>query len=227
MRSILTLALFSLGLSAQTSSPRPFVRASGQASVFVQPDQVKIDATVTAQGNTAQDAAAQNATQVAAVVAALQKLLGANADIKTINYYLSPVYKSQPSGPSIIVGYSASLTVEVTLSAISMAGAVIDTAAATGATSIGALQFSLKDPEPSRLQALKLAAARAKTHADAMAGGLNHTTGAVLTIEESSAASPIPILTAGAGGGASSAPTQITPGLIEVQANVVVQVELN
>src|SRR5258707_5984949 len=127
---LLAIVICGLELEAQSTTPRPFVRAAGQSSVFLPPDQAKIDASVVSQGSSAQDAAAQNATQVAAVVAALQKLLGATADIKTINYSVAPVYRTPPGGaPPTIVGYTASLTVEVTLGAVSMAGAAIDTAA--------------------------------------------------------------------------------------------------
>ncbi|HWZ30103.1 MAG TPA: SIMPL domain-containing protein [Bryobacteraceae bacterium] len=225
---VLMMVLSGLGLCAQGTTVRPSVRAAGQASVFMQPDQVKIDAGVVSPGTTAQDAAAQNANQVAAVVAALQKLLGTGADIKTINYYVTPVYKSGTNGaPPTIVGYTASLTVEVTMGSVSMAGAVIDTAAAAGATSVGSLQFSLKDPEPARLQALRMAVVAAKNHADAMAGGLGHTTGAIQTIQESSTVNvPIAVGITGVAGGAGAA-TQITPGLIEVQGSVVLQADLN
>lgn len=217
-KSLPLLVACAAALSAQTA-PRPTVQATGQASVFLPPDQVKVDAGVMTQGTTAQDAAALNANQVAAVVGALQKLLGTGADIKTINYYVAPVYKNQT-----ITGYQATMTVEATLSAISMAGSVIDTAVGAGATSIGSLQFSLKDPEPARLQALRLASMQAKNHADAIAGGLGHTTGAILLLQEGSNVG-IPILTGTAptGGGA----TQVTPGLIEVQGTVVLQAELN
>src|SRR5579871_4880385 len=89
---LMLAGLLCLQLGAQTSTPRPSVRAQGQASVFLPPDQVKIDASVVSQSTTAADAASQNATQVAALVASLQKLLGQNADIKTVNYSVFPVY---------------------------------------------------------------------------------------------------------------------------------------
>ena len=227
--SRLAVLLLLCGAAAQAQqTARPTVRAQGQASVFVAPDQVKIDAAVTTQGTSAQDAASQNAAQVAAVVAALQKLLGANADIKTLNYSVFPIYKTPVTGgPSTIVGYSANMTVEVTIGSSSLAGAVIDAAAGAGATSIGSLQFSLKDPEPSRLQALRAASVQAKNHADAIAAGLGHTTGAILSLQEGSTVNtPIIVSTTGVAGGA-AAPTQVTPGLIEVQGTVVITTELN
>jgi len=224
-RFLLTMVICCAGVNAQGTTARPTVQAAGQASVYLPPDQVKLDATVMTQGTTAQDAAAQNANQVTAVVASLQKLLGPGADIKTVNYYVTPNYK-QPKGggPGTIVSYTASMTVEVTLATISMAGAVIDAAVGGGATSVGSPQFSLKDPEPARLQALRLAAMQAKNHADAIASGLGHTTGAILLLQEGTTVN-VPIITgvgAPTGGGA----TQVTPGLIQVQGTVVLQTEL-
>ncbi len=219
------IVLIALKAQAQAATARPSVRAAGQASVFVTPDQVKVDASIVTQGVSAQDAASQNATQVAAVTDALTKVLGPSADIKTINYSVGPVYK-YPSGggPATIVGYTASMTVEVTLGTISMAGLVIDTATQAGATSIGSLQFSLKDPEPARLQALRLATMQAKSHADAIAGGLGRTVGAVISLQEGSTARVQPVAAGTAG--APTAPTTVQPGLIEVQASVVLEAEL-
>jgi uncharacterized protein YggE len=120
--AVLLSALFSTISFAQTSL-RPVVTATGQAIVYVAPDQVKVDATVVTQGNTAQEAASANATQVAAVVGALTKQLGQGADIKTINYFVGPVYKySSNGGLPMIAGYTASLTVEVTLGDTSTIG---------------------------------------------------------------------------------------------------------
>ena len=215
-----TFALVTVGLAAlhaQTINPHPTVTATGQATVSATPDQVKIDLGVTTQGSSAQDAASKNATQVATLVSALQNLLGQGADIKTVNYYVAPVYKND--GSSTIIGYTASLTTEVTLGAISLAGSVIDTAASNGATTIGLLQFSLKDPDPTRLQALKLATMQAKSHADAMAAGAGHTTGDIISLQENTTSIVVPIGIAGPGGSS----TQITPGLIQVTATVILQ----
>src|SRR5881397_3331027 len=212
--------------SAAQIATRPFVRATGQASVFAPPDQVKVDASVVTQGSTAQEAASRNADQVDAVLAALRKLLGAGADIKTINYSVVPNYKyPQGGGTPTLTGYTASVTVEVTLGAVSMTGPVIDTATQAGATSIGGLRFSLKDPEPQRLQALRLATLQAKSHAEAMASGLGGKVGAVISLEEGTAVR-VQQLVASAGAAAST-PTPVEPGLIEVQATVVLQAELN
>ena len=212
--------------SAQMAPLHPVVSATSQASVYVVPDQVKVDATVITQGNSAQDVASANAAAVAAVVGALTKLLGQGADVKSIDYSIGPVYKYPSNGGlPTIVGYTASMIVETTLGDIAMIGAAIDTAIQTGATSIGALQFSLKNPDPAHQQALSLATMQASAHANAMAGALGHTVGGIISLQEGSPVSIQPIVV-----GVSSSPTTsttVTPSLIQVQATVVLQAQLN
>lgn len=216
------LALFSASAYAQFPVRRPSVRASGQGSVSVKPDQVKVDVSVITQAATAQDASDQNAGQTAAVLAALNALLGANADIKTIGYSITPNYRYPPGGgTATLTGYTATNSIEVTLGTLSMAGRVIDTATQAGANSIQGLQFSLKDPEPARQQALRLATMQAKAHADAMAGGLGAKVGAVISVQEGAATSVTPVLA-----GAGAAATPIQPGMIEVTATVTLEAEL-
>src|SRR5437762_1516312 len=132
---VLAVALsFSGSLHAQAR--RSSVVASGRASVFVTPDQVKISASVTTQAPTAQDATSQNATRMNNLLGALRKLLGSTADIKTTNVSIFPVYQNAPNQPPTLVGFSANSTIEVTLSVAGSIGSVIDTAAQNGATSV-------------------------------------------------------------------------------------------
>src|SRR4051812_24021839 len=75
-----------------TFTPRRIIRASGVGKVSIKPDQAQVSVAVVTQAATAQLAAAQNADQTTAVLNALKQLLGANADLKTINYSLTPLY---------------------------------------------------------------------------------------------------------------------------------------
>jgi uncharacterized protein YggE len=225
-KPLTTILLFSLSLTAKVPTRRPAVHAAGTASVFATPDQVIIDVTITNRGNTAQDTAAQNATQVAAVIAALTQLLGPGADIRTINYFIGPYYQYPPNGGTpTLLGYTASNTVEVKLSDIAMAGPTIDKAIGAGATTVGGLRFALKDSEPSRQQALRLATVQARTHAEAMAGALGKSVGAVILLQEGVEVKTPIVFTAAAGD--ASAQTSVQPGKIEVQATVTLDAELN
>ena len=220
------IALFALfSLSAQAQPPRrAFIRAVGDATVSVKPDEARIQFSVVTQASTAQEAANQNANQVNAVLAALRGLLGPNADLKTLSYSLFANYSNpQGGGQPVLVGYTASNTIEVTLSDLSLIGKVIDTGIQAGANRVQGLQFGLKDNQPQRAQALKLATVEAKAHADAMASGLGLKTGAAISIQEGTSISPQPIRV---GTAAPTATTPVETGLVDVRATVTLEVEI-
>jgi uncharacterized protein YggE len=221
------LALSAGYVHGQTAPRRTSIRTAGDASVFVTPDQVSIGATVTTRGASAQEASASNATRITAVLAALTNLLGAGADIKTVNYFVGPVYTYPQNASPVLVDYVANNTVQVTLGSISTIGAVIDTATQAGATSVGGLQFSIKDPEPARRQALQQATLQAKNHADAMASGVGAKVGAIVSIQETTVVRTTGGI-AGAGGAAGgAAPTPVEPGRIQITASIIFEAELN
>ena len=219
-----TLTFLSNALWAQAPSGAHLVGASGQATVSVKPDQAKLDVGVVTQAATAQDAAAQNASQVAAVLAQLQTVLGSGTDIKTIGYSLSAVYRYPQGAPPVLTGYMASNTVEVTMTDLSLIGRTIDAASQAGANSVQGLQFSVRDEEPVRQQALGLATKQAKAHAQAIASGIGASLGAVVLAQEGGGTTPVRVLTTAP----AAAPTQtpIETGLVQIQATVSIQVEL-
>ena len=216
MKNLKFFAAFLLSAAgwAQTV-PAASITAIGTASVSASPDLARVDIGVVTQAANAQDATVQNAAQAGAVITALQGVLGANASIKTISYSLSPVYNNPPNGQSAsIIGYTVTNIVEVTLTDLSQTGKVIDTSIQSGANRVQGISFDLQNRDPLVAQALKAAAASAKSQADAIASGLNVHTGAVLHASES-VNSPVPVLVAGA---ATSTPIQT--GQVIVQASV-------
>ena len=222
--SAVLVAAFIGGAPAQTATMRrPFIRSLGQGTISVQPDLAKVNIGVVTTAATAQDASAQNATKVAAVLSQLTQLLGMGADIKTISYSLNANYNYPTGSPPVLINYSVTNIVQVTTGDLANIGKVIDVGTQAGANTIQGLQFSLKDEQPARAQALKLAAQQARAHADAIAAGVNGRTGAVLAAEEGGSVSitPIRALTPSAG-----TTTPVLPGTLEVQANVTLEVEL-
>jgi uncharacterized protein YggE len=220
---LFSFALASVNLLAQSTARSPFVRATGQATVSVKPDQARISFSVVTQASTAQSASTENATQVSNVLSQLQTLLGMNADIKTIDYSLTPNYNyPQNGGLPTLIGYTASNTVRVTTTNLSIIGQVIDTGVQAGANQVSSLQFGLQDDQPAQNQALKMATAQAKAHADAMASGVGQHTGAINAIEEGVAVSPVLL----APGAATAPSTPIVTGLVDIQATVTIQVDL-
>lgn len=220
--AILFLSLAALA-AAQVVSTRPVVRASGQGVVSVRPDQAIVSVTVQTRAETAQQVADQNAQETNRVLEQLRIALGAAAEIRTLGYSVRPEFRQ--GQPQTIIGFIASNTVQVTLNNISLASRALDTATQSGATSVGGVQFTLKDFSVPRAQALREAAAQARKNAEAIAGGLGMTVGAILSADDSVGGGPIPVdlrtLAPGAG-----AATPIEAGNLTVGATVSVQAEL-
>jgi len=219
----LIIAVVFAAVSWAQMSVRPAsITAVGTAVVSVAPDLAHVDVSVFTQGATAQDASTANATQASTIIAALQALLGGGANIKTINYSLSPVYNNPPSGQNpTIIGYSVSNTVEITLTDLSKIGRTIDTAIQSGANRVQGISFDLQDRNPPTAQALKTAAINARAQADAIAAGLNVHSGAVLHASEGvNTSTPI------VGLGAAAPTTPVQTGLVVIQASVTLEVAI-
>ena len=224
MRIFLVPSIFALfSLIGQAQGPQPFVRAFGSASVPVKPDKAVVQFSVVTTASTAQEAANQNANQVSAVINALRTVLGPDANIQTLSYSLNPNYTYPPNGQPVLNGYTASNTIQVTATDLSIIGKIIDTGIQAGANRVQGLHFGLLDDQPSRQQALKLATAQAKAHADAMAAGLGLHTGAAMSIQEGISVTPDPVVRTAA---APSATTPIETGMVNVQATVTLQVAI-
>jgi uncharacterized protein len=218
MRCLFLFIWIAAAAGAQTP-PVPQVRASGEGSVFAQPDCAKINIGVVSQAPTAQAASSQNAGQLQSVLAKLHDVLGQKSDIRTISYSLNPVYQyPKNGGKPTIDGYSAANIVEVTSDDLANIGKLIDAATAGGANEIRSLQFTLKDERPVRAAALRQAVLEAHANAQAMAGALGLKLGKLLLLEQSSAIPIRPMMAAMATRVAAATPVETQP--IEVRASV-------
>ena len=212
-----------------SSTSTPTIRVAAEASVATAPDQAQVNIGVLTEAANAQDAAAKNAQELAAVLAELRDALGDDADIKTVGYSLNPKYqRSKQGGEARIVGYMATNTVEVTTNELDQVGNIVGVAAATGANRIQQLRFTLTDETSLQAEALSQAAVRAKKKVAAIASALDLQMGRILAVEEGTH-SVTPILVrsrqvAMAEAGATPAPVE--PGIIEVRATVTLTVEI-
>ena len=216
---LICLPLSAGALLAQASSGA--IQAVGSATISVNPDQAQLDVGLVTQGATAQDAGQQNASLVTTMLNALNGVLGSSGTIQTISYSLSPRYSTTQGQPSVIIGYTASNTVEVTTTDLSLIGRLIDAANQAGANSVGNLNFGLQNPEPIEEQALGQASKQAQAHANAIAAGLGAKTGVVLSAQEGATVTP-----AVAGVSATATTTPIQTGKVTVTASVTISVQL-
>jgi uncharacterized protein len=225
------LAMFTSPAGSQPTTQHPLppsIRTMGEATLTVKPDQARIDIAIVTQAETAQPAAAENAQKLEVVLAELRKLLGAAADIKTMSYALTPVYRSPKQGGSAtIIGYTATNTVQVQTNDLSQLGKIIDAATQSSANRIESLRFMLKDEQATYTQALSEATMRARTKAEAMASALGLRIVRVLSAEEGGSP-PRPVLarTMEARAAAPVAETPVEPGSLEIRATVGLTVEI-
>ena len=215
------LPLLAIALLAQTSPHA--IQSTGSATISVNPDQAQLAVGVVTQGATAQDAGQQNATLTTTVLNAIKGVLGTAGTIQTIGYSVSPRYSTTQGQTSVIIGYTATNTVEVTTTDLSLIGRLIDTANQAGANSVGNLSFGLQNPEPVMEQALSQAAKQAQAHANAIAAGLGARTGVVISAQEGATATPV--MVSGVLAGAAVA-TPIQTGTVSVTASVTIGVQL-
>jgi uncharacterized protein YggE len=224
---LLILVLFAAQIAAQERTEKlpPSIQTSGEAVVTAKPDRAQIDVGVVTQADNSQTAVAQNAEKLEATLSRLRALLGANADIKTISYSVSPNYRyPREGGEPTITGYTATNIVRVTLDDLTRVGNVIDTATQAGANRIQNLQFTLKDEQNVQAQALREAAVKARRKAETLASALNLKVVRVLSVVESSP-TVIPVRDVSFAR-AEAASTPIEPGTIEVRATVTFTVEI-
>jgi uncharacterized protein YggE len=159
--------------AALHTSDRPYIQATGEATISAKPDQALIEIDVVSQGTTGAAAAALNARQTETVLAELRKVLSGSNQIKTANYSVRPNYQyPKPGATATISGYSSKNVVEVTLDDLALVGKVIDTAIQSGVDNIQKLEFRLKNSRLVRTQALREAAAEARANVGAIAAGL-------------------------------------------------------
>ncbi len=228
MRAWLCSMLTALAVMAQEAAPaRAQVRSSAEAVVQAKPDQAQIEIGVTTQAATAQAAAAQNATQLDAVLAQLRKLLAGRGTLETSGYSLVPNYRYPKDGKPEIAGYTASNLVLVKTQELKLVGAVIDAATQAGANTIHRLRFMLRDDEAVRLEALREATRKARAAAEAMAAAAGLKPVRIVSIEHAPAPAfrPMREMAMARAAEIAAAPTPVEPGVIEVQASVTLVLE--
>jgi uncharacterized protein len=213
---------------AGDSPPLSSIRVTGDARVSVRPDRVQIDIGVSNESQRSEQAAADNARQLEAVLAALRPAAGPDAQLKTVSYSLSPNYQYHPGGGQpTLTGYTATNVVRVTLDDLGRMGGVIDAGTRAGANRVQGIQFMLREPDAVRAQALREAALRARADADVLASALGVKILRVLTVEESGARQPPmrPLMMA-ARGAAAEVATPVEEGTLDVTAEVTLSVEV-
>lgn len=232
--SILALSFAAVHAAAMArhddEAKTPTVVVSAEGAVDVMPDEAQIRFSVNTQRKKVFPAAEENAKNVAAVLAALEKAGVQKSELSTIGFTIQPTidYSSMAS----VTGYEVRNTVLIKTDRIDAAGAIIDAAAQTGAVSVVQIAFGLKDNRTLRDQALRQAVANARADASVIADASGGTLGPVRRIITSSnGRQPIynPDVIAGSTlyrmADRSAAP-DLMPGDLTITASVTIEYEL-
>jgi uncharacterized protein len=221
---------------AQPPLPRPALSArpatlevTGRARVSETPDRVYIDIGVTTQARDSEAAVSQNATRLAAVIAAVKRGAGPGTQLTTTEYSISPIYHyPRDGGTATLAGYTASNVVRIRLDDLERIGRVIDAATRAGSNNVQDIRFALRDEQAARTEALRQAALNARQDAEALAGGLGLRIVRVLSAsEQSPEIRPLPIYARAMRLAVAQAPaTPVEAGTIDVNATVTLTVEV-
>jgi uncharacterized protein YggE len=200
---------------------------SGEAVIKHAPDQAFVTLVSEARAKVPGDAQKQTA---AAMTAVQQKLKSAGLPgdaIRTLHVDLQPEF-DYANGRQTLRGYVSRNSIEVRVDAIDRVGEIIDSAVASGATSVGSLRFDIRKRDALGREALTRAVQDARARAEAAATGAGRTIERIVKIEDQGAAEPPPprpyMMRAGIA--AEAAQTPIQPGEVEVRARVTLTVAL-
>jgi uncharacterized protein YggE len=155
--------------------------------------------------------------------------LGKGDELKTTGYSLNPNYRYPQGGKPEITGYTAANVLQIRTGNLAGVGKLIDAGMQSGANQINRLVFTLKDEHSAQVQALRMAAQKAQSKAEEMAGSLGLKIVRVLSLTENErGVRPIIAQTRGVQAEAlsSAAPTPVEAGTIEVRSSVTLTAEI-
>lgn len=224
--ALMPLATLPVAAQQSVSTPAPMasLTVSAEGRVDAAPDMALVSLGVTTMGKTAAEALAQNNTQVAALLAALETLGIEARDIQTSGLSLNPVFDApdRNGGRQEITGYQVSNMVTVRVRALDQLGTVLDQMVKEGANQLNGLSFALSEPEPLQDEARARAVAEALRRARLLAAAAGVDLGRIVTISEGgSYQNPQPMFAREAAMG-----VPVAGGEVSVEASVTIVFEL-
>jgi uncharacterized protein YggE len=174
--SMLTVGFIAPTLAAETERREATIIVSGEGEATVAPDMAVISLAVVRDADTASEALSANSAAMTEVLAALKGQGIAEKDLQTTDFSIQPKYKQETRTDGtyeapVIVGYTVSNGLTVRVRDLAKLGTIIDQSVKLGVNQGGGISFTNDDPEATieaaRKQAVKKAAAKAKTLTEA------------------------------------------------------------
>jgi len=199
LAALVALAIVPAARVARADEPAPRnITVVGVGRERGAPDSAHITFGVEQTAPTAQAASQAAAKGASQLLVTLRKQLGDDGTVETGAYRLNPVYRQETervppdrARRAEIVAYTVASDIEVRTQRVDGVGALIDAAVANGASRIGDVTFSLRDPAPARNRALAAAGADALSQATAIAQALQVRLGHVLEATTEGGSGPV------------------------------------
>jgi len=226
---LLIIGVASIGAAQRVEPPvasPAVIVVNGRADIRVAPDEATVRIGVVRQAPTAQAVQDQANTAANDILSAITKTGVPATDIQTSRLTLMPVYaprSPESSQAPRIVAYQASNVVSVRLTDLNKVGSVIDAALKAGSNEIQGVSFGLRDDSAARRQALKQAVSEGQKKAETISEAARLMLGAPIEIAEGG----VSVMPRDSFGEAAmmraAVPTQVSPGEIEILANVTIR----
>ncbi len=196
---------------------------SATGEVRLAPDMASVTAGAVTRADTASEALAANARQMAGVFRALEQAGIARRDIQTSNLSVNPVYA--PSDPERgddqrIIGYEATNTVRANVRDLDRLGRTIDALVNAGANRLQGVNFTHSDPAEARDEARRRAVTELGRLRALYSEAAGIRTGRMLSLSESGGYQPSPMAYMRADAVMAEASTEVAPGEITISVQV-------
>ena len=163
---------------------------SGTGRVSVDADMANLRLGVALARPTVDQARADAAATMDAILAAVGTAGIERRDVRTTLLSVQPTYDYRDGKPPTLRGYDLANVVEVVVSDLAKLGNVVDGTLRAGATSMDSLTFHVADPAPAEREARVLAMAEARARADVLAEAAGLSVVGVTSIVEGSPMNP-------------------------------------
>jgi uncharacterized protein len=168
-----------------------FISVSATGSVDAEPDLASVSVGAIVEADTAKEALARSSTLMAKLIDGLKALGIAAKDIETTAINIEPRYAQAKDGrPAALAGYRLVNRVHLTVREVKRLGEILDGAIGLGANQVNGIGFDVSNAETLMDDARRLAIANARRRADLYAAAAGAQLGSVLTISETTNASP-------------------------------------
>jgi len=215
-------------MNGSLANPR-YVTVTGDGSVKVTPDSVRVDASVS---NVASSSAASLAATAKSADQLRASLKGAGVEakyIQAVNLSTNPEYSYSNNGPAKITGYRSTQNFSIVIRDAKNSGLIIQNSqsAVGNSLSINATSPYVFDQKIAESNARTLAIAAAREKAVTYANLTGSTLGKVLSIEEQvNQSAPVPMMAMAKAVGSTAAPVQVDLGQQTISITVTTKWEL-